>query len=252
MEIAVLPIGVTSLTNKEIETSIQALAFTLTAHGVWTDPKVALDYIIAGAEINIQKQSGSDTQTLIQSLRIADLAEICTHNEGVIHILSPNPLSPLKTVVKFTIEVCNGGALLLDDNSKLLVAFNNFPADEIQITVDAIDHPQSTDTYIRYEAKFCNANVSKDFNIEAAYAMSLPIDKVKALELTYSNGKNVKLTKRELEMILLMAQDPVYNFNGRTHFGVGFFATLSVEAVITARVTLTENSNFYLLKNQNI
>lgn len=248
MEISILNLGTTSLTNKEIETAVQSLSFTMTAvTPAATDAAGILAAVIGSAEMNLQKQNGTDTQTLIQSLPLRDLAEICTHNDGVVRIFK----SGANTVVSFTIEICNNGALHLDDNSKLLFALSNVPA-TTSLTVDGLDHPVNTPLYIKYESKFVNALVSKDFSIDAAYAIALPIGNLKALELTYTNGKNVKFSKREVEQVLAMSQDPIYNLDGLITVGYGKYAVLSCEDVITARVTLDSSTNFYLLKNQNI
>jgi hypothetical protein len=79
MEIAVINLGTLSLTNKEIETSVQALAFTVTSanpalNGL--DAMAMTELILGAMEINIQKQDGSSTESLIQSLGVRDLAEI--------------------------------------------------------------------------------------------------------------------------------------------------------------------------------
>lgn len=248
MEISVLNLGTTNLTNKEIETAVQSLSFTMTAvTPAATDAAGILTAILGTSEMNLQKQNGTDTQTLIQSLPLRDLAEICTHNDGVIRIFT----SGANTVVSFTIEISNNGALHLDDNSKLLFALSGIPA-TTSVAIDGIDHPVNTELYIRYESKFVNALVSKDFSIDAAYAIALPIGNLKALELTYRNGKNVKFSKREVEQVLVMSQDPIYNLNGLVTVGFGKYAVLSCEDVMSARVTLDASTNFYLLKNQNI
>lgn len=248
MEIAILSNSQSALTNKEIETSVQSLSFTLTrATPAATDVAGILTAIVGSTEMNLQKQNGSDTQTLIQSLSLRDLAEICTHNEGVIRVTVDGG----NTIVSFTIEICNDGALQLDDNSKLMLALSGVPTGTA-LTIDGIDHPANTPLYIKYESKFVNAGVSKDFNIDAAYAVALPIANLKALELTYTNGKNVKLSKREVEQVVTMAQDPIFNQGGLVTFGCGKFAVMSCEHVVMARITLDASTNFYLLKNQNI
>lgn len=247
MEISYLPTGSTSLTNKEIETSIQSLAFTFRAAKTITastEPGAIVTAVIGDAEMNLQKQSGSETQTLIQTLPMRDLAEICTHNGGMIRIDEDTT----HYEVSFTVEVTNHGALTLDDNAKLLLALSTLQADT-SITIDGIDSPLNTELFVKYESKFVNANVSKDFAIEAHYAIALPIENVKALELSYLNGRNVKMSQREIKQVLRDSQDLIISANSGTVIGYSKFAVLSVEDVVTARVTLDNSTNFYLLKN---
>lgn len=248
MEIAVLLPGTTNLTNKEIETSVQALNFELTGpHGGAILPGAILEAVVGNAEINIQKQDGHDTQSLIQSLGIRDLAEIATHNDGVIMIV----VTGANATVSFGIEIANLAALTLNDQAKLMMAISGLPVTTGCI-IDGLDSAINTSEYIKYESKYVNANVSKDFGIDAAYAMALPIGNVKALEMTYTNGKNVKLSKREIKSVLTNSQDPIYNLDGRVIFGFDKFAVLSVEHVVSVRVTLDISTNFYLLKNQTV
>lgn len=253
MEIVNLPAGFGSITNKEIETGVQSLAFHFTGvsaasliNGLQNIRQIMSD-VIGGAEMNIQKQDGSDTQSLIQSLKIVDLAEICTHNDGVISIrrIADN------VTIDFTIEVSTGGALQMNDNGKLMFAINNVPATS-ELIIDAIDHALATKAYIKYESKYVNANTSKDFLIDAAYAVALPTNGVKALELTYENGKNVKLSDREIQQILRDSQDMIFTVNGVLTLGSYSWSVLSVEHVQSMRLTLDSSANFYLLKNQTL
>lgn len=247
MEIAFLPYGSSSLTNKEIETSIQSLAFTFTAPKTITsstEPGAIVTAVIADAEMNLQKQSGTETQTLIQTLLLRDLAEICTHNGGMIRVDQDST----HYHVSFTVEVTNLGALTLDDNAKLLLALSNLDTNT-SCTIDGIDSPLNTELFVKYESKFVNANVSKDFTIDAHYAIALPIANVKALELSYSNGRNVKMSQREIKQVLRDSQDLIISTDTSTVIGYNKFAVLSVEDVVTARVTLDDSTNFYLLKN---
>lgn len=247
MEISYLPEGSTSLTNKEIETSIQSLAFTFKALATVSDslnPGEIASAVIVDTEMNLQKQSGSETQTLIQTLPLRDLAEICTHNSGMVSVR----LEGLYYLVSFTVEVTNHGALTLDDNAKLLLALSNIPPNTT-VTIDGIDSPLNTELFVKYESKFVNANVSKDFAIEAHYAIALPTENIKALELSYVNGRNVKMSKREIQQVLRDSQDLIFNSATNTVIGFDKFAILSVEDVVSCRVTLDSSTNFYLLKN---
>lgn len=248
MEISYLPAGSTSLTNKEIETSIQSLAFTFKAPLAVCDIETPLgliaDAVIGDTEMNLQKQSGSETQTLIQTLPLRDLSEICTHNSGMVNIAR----TETHYLVSFTVEVTNHGALSLDDNAKLLLALSNIPVNT-SVTIDGIDSPLNTALFVKYESKFVNANVSKDFTIEAHYAIALPTENIKALELSYVNGRNVKMSKREIQQVLRDSQDLIFNSVNKTVIGYDKFAILSVEDVVSCRVTLDQSTNFYLLKN---
>jgi hypothetical protein len=154
-------------------------------------------------------------------------------------------------VLTFTLEICNDAAMQLSDKGKLMLALNGIPALS-QVTIDGLDHPVSSPIYIRYESKYVNANVGKDFDIDAAYAVALPTDHIKALELHYVNGKNIKFSEREIKQILVNAQDPIYDQDGKTIYGWGKFSVISVEDVLTMRITLDVSTNFFLLKNQAI
>lgn len=245
MEIAIILAGVMSLTSKEIETSVQSLSFTCIGNATGTDPQTILASVLGGTEINIQKQDSNDTQTLIQSIKLLDLAEICTHNEGVVLISHTGGVA----TISFSIEISKGGALLLNDNAKLMLSLNSVPAATV-ITIDGVDHPEATKAFVKYESKFVNENVGKDFDIDAAYAMAVPVEEIKVLEMTYKNGKNVKMSQREVKQVLTDSQDTIYVRNGLVTLGYGKFAVLSVEHAVSMRITLATSTNFYLLKDQ--
>lgn len=240
--------GQSSLTNKEIETSVSELSFTVTGpHGGATTARAILEAVMGATVISLQKQDTNNTTTMIQRLNVADLAEISAHNKGVVNII----VTGANAEIGFSVEVAHDSAVPLNDEAKFMYSVDGLPAGT-SCTIDAIDHGNVALHHINYDNKFANANVAKDYDIEAAYGLALPVDKVTEVELLFENGRRVKLSKREIKRVLIDSQDVVFCLDGKVQFGHGKWAVLSVEQVSSARVTLSESTNFYLLRNQSL
>lgn len=258
MKIATLNGATAALTNKEIEASVHKLGFTfagvtdtLATPEASPDPDSIIDDLIGDTEITISRQDGSNTDVLINRLKIRDVAEISTHNEGVVFITraySATAGDNLATI-EFTLEIANGAAFKLDDASKLLLNIEGKPAN-MTLDIETIDHPIVGKNYIAYDTKYVNANSSKDFAIEQHYAMALPVADVTTVELHFTNGKSIILTKTEIQKLTRDAQDEVFIINNKVIYGYYVWAVLSVEECWKATLLLTAGKNIYLIKNQ--
>lgn len=242
MRIASLAAGTVALTNQTIETSIHKLGFTFKPSSITaTTAEAIVQEVIGTTKITLIKQDGASTETLLQRLSLADVAEISAYNEGVVFI------DTTAKVVEFTLEISNAGAFKLDDSAKLILNIDDKP--NVALDIEALDHMIQTHEYIRYEARFVNANSTKDFSIENHYAVAVPADILDAIELNYENGKVLKLSQSEAKKLLRDSQDPILNLDGKTTYGYAKFLVLAVDHCHKISVTTTDNQNIYLLRN---
>jgi hypothetical protein len=255
MEIVSLALGTSSISNREIESPVHRLNFTITGRVPGTNFGTnnltgILVSLIGSMKINLQKQDGTANETLMENLSVMQLAEMATHGEGCIVIRENYDYTDY--VVTFSVEVCPDGALELGEHQKLMLGLSSIPA-AAAVVIDALDHPVTSPLYVKYENKFVNANTQKSFAIDNALAIALPRVNFTKLELLYNNGKNVILNKREIEQILMDAEDTIID-DRSVYFITGMhdLYILSVEEAIEAKVTLDASTNFFLIKNQAI
>ena len=256
MRIVSLASGDTLVSNKELETAVHKLAFTfngvMAALAETAKPNIQshLDTIINNTSLTLTKQDGFTTDTLIQDIKLKDLGEISTFHEGVIKItraFDAGVGANNTCAIEFTVEIDEESALAMDDKAKLMLSVANKPTG-VTLAIDVIDSPINGNIYSKYESKFVNANVAKDFRIEEHYAVALPIASLTSLELHYSNGKVMKLTADEIKKIKFDDQDETIIINGLVTAGVFNWAVLDVRACTKLNVILSSSTNFYLLK----
>lgn len=258
MKIATLNGATAALTNKEIESSVYKLGFTfegvvatLATPEATPDPASILTTLIGDTEITISKQDGQNTSVLINRMKLKDVAEISTHNEGVIFIsraYSATAGDNLATI-EFCLEVSNDAAFKLDDQAKLILNIEGKPAN-MTLDVETIDHPNVGNQYIAYDSKFVNLGASKDFAVEQHYAVAVPIADTTSIELHYNNGKSVILTASEVKKTLRDSQDEIFIINNKTIYGCYTWAVLSIEQCYKITVLMSASKNIYLIKNQ--
>ena len=254
MQIAVLNGATPSLTNKELETGVHKLRFAFSGIGAQSaevltpDAAAIFAALIGDTKISLSRQDATNTVTLMQTLLLREIAEASTFHEGVITITRKydNAVANNNTIdVEFSVEISEE-AFKGDDGQKVILNLEGKPAN-VSCTIDAIDHPENSTRVIKYENKYLNANVSKDFPCDGHYAAALPISKITSLELRYRNGKTVKMSQSEVRQTILDGQDPVYNINGKVAF-IGTIGVVSLVGVYEIGVTLTDNSNIYLMR----
>ena len=244
MRITTLALADTSLLNKEIESAVHKLSFTIAgaiADGTLSDMFYTM---IGGAKLTMQKQGGGN-DTISQSLQLSDLAEIGTYNEGFIDLES----SGGNATLKFTVEVALNAAFKADDNTKIVLNIENKVAGYTW-AIDAIDHANKTLSYIKYDNKYLNPNVSKDFPCAEHYAMAVIVADIVAVELYYDNNSVVKLSRYEYEQMLRDSQDIVGSKNGAVKHGYldDGFGVINIENCWKVSLTCSQPTNAIFVK----
>lgn len=257
MKLAVIAAGVTSLQNKEVETAIHKLAFTITtptadvpAGTGSTRKRTSEEFasICANATLSIVKQSAYGNENLMTRLKLSDIAEISTYHEGVVEI----DLNDAGThyVTKFTVEISDA-AFRLDDSAKLIISIEDKPTTSV-MEINAIDHPITTNQYIKYENKYCNANTPKDFPIDGHYCLAIPNNVYSALDLHYNTGRVISVPVEEMRQNMVDSEEEVIRYKGLHIGGFANWITIGLEGVKKVTVTNSSNSNIMLLKGQTV
>lgn len=256
MRLATLAAGVTSLTNKEVETALHKLVFTFTtptadvpAGSGSIRSKAAAEFasICGSAALSIVKQSASGNENLMTKLLIKDIAEISTNHEGVVEI----DLNDAGThyVCKFTVEISEF-AFRLDDSAKLIINLENKVSNAV-LDIDAMDHPVTSSEYIKYENKYVNENTPKDFPVGDHYLLAVPDTNYSSLDLHYSSGRVISYTRDEIRQMVVDSEEEVIRWKGLHVGGYAKWICILLEGVNKITVTNNANSNIMLLRKQS-
>ena len=249
MQIASIGSGVTTLINKEVETSVQKLMFRLSLASVLpivtlAEVKAALTALIGGAKITATFE---DTLTPWQDISLLNLCEMAANNDGMVVLTSDGvTLSGL-----FSLEVSNDGALRLSDNKKLVINITN-KVSLSTMDIYAMDDPRDAKTLMISETKFLNAATEKDFSTEKYDVLTLPIENITNVKLFYNNGRLVTMGKEEVRQAMLDSQDPIISANQKIFFGYCNQANISIEQCWRVQVTLDASTTIFMTKTVNL
>ena len=249
MQIASVASGQTTLINKEIETSVQKLLFrlSLASNLPITTPaeiKAALTAIIGTAQISVLFD---EVLTPLNKASLLTIAEACTNNEGTIHLSSTGTV----LTCEFTIELSNSGAVRASDNRKVTVDISG-KVSSSTMDVYALDHPADAVNLLITEAKFINANTEKDFNVDDADVITLPIENLVDIKINYNNGRLVTFSKDELKSQMKDSQDMIISTPAGVVTGYLNQACINVEMATRVTVKLDTSTSFYITKTKSI
>lgn len=230
MKIISLASGVTSLVNKEIETSVQRLFVDLKL------AKTDADYVETAAyaksliadmcgttKVTILAQRADLTETLVREIELAKLLEASTPNECVMRL----DYDGLNARLRGNIDVAIDGAAKLNQNTKLLISING-KVSTATLDIYTMDLPVETNLAQKMEEIHMNANVEKAITTEGLSTLVLPADKIVSLKAYYRNGRQISIDPEELKQRMFDTEDPILCFNGIVYFGHFSYICFSV------------------------
>ena len=238
--------GATSYTQR-FECSAQKLG--IKANGV-------LKTDIENAYITILLVDSQGQQKVITPrTRLGDLMEIAASNTGMTQIKQNYSSGSIASYDYMgTIELSNYGSVDLSggygqiqlDNCVSTSTFNLFGIDSQKLTKMIID----------YRPLWSAANQYKETDINAAYAIAIPVSNLVELQLQYINGRTVIYKPDELKLIcqeINEIAEVIQNIDnkGATDVVVGFknLFCIGVTDCVSMRVQYTADSTFYKISD---
>jgi hypothetical protein len=200
----------------------------------------------------------SGTKEVVPNVPIRDLVEISALNEGVVTVMQADPTDPDDEdyIARFSIDLCNSGAIYSDMSSYLRVELSGFTATSYggiatdpQFTIFSAGSFQKVNEHIKYNRISAQAGSPVEFGARGAYAIAVPYD-TERLTLRSLLGMYQEITAPELELIANDINDYVLDFGG---IQIAYFKwrMLPINTMESGTIQVVTDSAFYLLEDKN-
>ena len=203
----------------------------------------------------------SGTKEVIPNVPFADVVEISANMQGIVSVKQADFSDPIDNdyIARFTIDVCNNGAIAANDKSylrlelngwKAVLAANNFGiATDPEITIYSAGSVQKVNQHIRYSRISAQAGETMSFGANGIHAIAVPYD-TERVTLNSILGEFQEVKYAELELIANDLEDYILDFGG---ISLPYFKyrVLPIAMVESGTIQVVADSHFYLLQNMN-
>lgn len=242
----------TTLVNKEIETSVQALGFDIkkagagaTADETAANVKAIIAALCGNCTVTVTRQSPNGSITFHQAMKLSTLLEVETPNDVIIRI--DNDDTDLR--LRGTINLSLAGSLTGNENQKILL---NIAGKVTGLTIDiyAMDTPLRTNRFGVYKTQLVTGGTTKDIDTSKSSVLMFPIDELTDIECFYNNGISCKYTQEEVKFRLMNSATPIVMINGRYYMGYLNFANWNCQAMKKVTINLATTQTVFLYQQK--
>lgn len=263
-------------TTFDIQTNVSKLLITAKFVSGWcthdaavlspTQRAVKLAYALRAAlngKMSVTRHTNGVAKTLINSMPLADLAEIAANNEGFIYIKTDtvnNTTGVGNVTAMFSVELSNEGSIRTNQSDFLKVDLEGFGltndqsanggAQDVTLTINSFGAYVAKNEHIKYSPVACQGGSNVQFDCQSHYMLAVPGDNIEKLTLSSVTGESMEIIKEELEVISADLSDIVYNVDGRC---IPFLVwrLIPVQPAYKANVRLVNNGQCYLIGNKS-
>lgn len=243
-------------TNFEIEKPIAGLVLymlitsaALAAATDTDDMLTAIADFIDDAKFSLAYQSKDGNRTVIMQARdMIMLLENETLREGSIVMIPTGTVNQYS--VRCSVSLTGIGSLPFDNDEKLegTLVLANSEIDEISIYT--LESPVLSPQFDLYEQLTVDTNeVDKVFKVGKYNKLMIPVSSwttALTLDLTYTNGRKVRIDKEMMYAFGNRINDAVYNVNGAIVAGFGNYVILDVSGVVEIQMLRTATTAFVM------
>lgn len=186
-------------------------------------------------------------RTLINTVPIADIAEIAARNEGYVKITKLTSGVAATARVQFSVELNNFGSI--DANNSNFVRLNLTGFINTNTKFYSKSSPFVNDNFIKYESLGCQAASETVFDVAGKYAIAVP-KTLSVIEITYPTGNTERIYPEELDLCSADLTEIVFLVDGRVTSFKNWFV-YDVSQAVQVKVTLNTSGIIYLLSNNS-
>jgi hypothetical protein len=212
-------------------------------------------------KISVTRYGKGGTDVICTNIPLADLAEICANNEGMILIqnismANINGQAAVNVRARFSVELSNAGAIYSDKTDFIVVELDGFssamsgtiPAQPATIEVHSLGSFVATHEMLQYESLALNANQLQSYNCDGAYSVALPASTVKALMFS-ATSELFEVRQNELAALAADVNDIVYLVDG-VPVPYDKWRVVPIQLAQRMQIESSANSTAYLLTNR--
>lgn len=180
--------------------------------------------------VNVTKYSPQGNKILVANQPLADLAEICANNEGVVQMylgsIDPGGFHVYKC--KFSVELNNTGSIPLNKETFLTVELSNFNNNnsgnvaqngtgamnyDMKLTCYSFSGFLTSNEHIKYTPLVTQPNETRSFDTVSHYMAFFPYSLQRA-QLFAASGEIIEFRAEELSLVAADVSDMVFIVDG--------------------------------------
>ena len=228
----------------EITTAPDAGNLTKSGSEIFTEIMTALEDV--NVKVDLQKKDGQGSFSLIpEKMNLAEVAEAYSNS---VHDGRFEADTKANGAIRalFTVEIGLDGSLSMTDQDTLIVNVEGMSANQT-LNVFAMDFPVITQTAIKSTAIRFDQDTEQGVTLTGAYVLAIPKADFQKIQIFYPNGKVWELNSTEMESVIKEGNGVQAIIDGIAFTGGYKFYLMNVADAVSAKLTMSNDTNCYLL-----